>query len=84
MMGGNISHEFMLLTPVGEDSIVLCDSCDYRANMEAAENISDIARDAESAALEKVYTPNVHTIEDVCNFFGDKELLQSRCLSAEC
>lgn len=71
MMGGNISHEFMLLTPVGEDSIVLCDSCDYRANMEAAENISDIARDAESAALEKVYTPNVHTIEDVCNFFGD-------------
>lgn len=72
MMGGNISHEFMLLTPVGEDSIVLCDSCDYRANREAAENISDIARDAESAALEKVYTPNVHTIEDVCNFFGDE------------
>ncbi len=72
MMGGNISHEFMLLTPVGEDSIVLCDSCDYRANMEAAENISDIARDAESAALEKVYTPNVHTIEDVCNLFGDE------------
>ena len=72
MMGGNISHEFMLLTPVGEDSIVLFDSCDYRANMEAAENISDIARDAESAALEKVYTPNVHTIEDVCNFFGDE------------
>lgn len=72
MMGGNISHEFMLLTPVGEDSIVLCDSCDYRANMEAAENISDIARDAESAALEKVYTPNVHIIEDVCNFFGDE------------
>ena len=72
MMGGNISHEFMLLTPVGEDSIVLCDSCDYRANMEAAENISDIARDAESATLEKVYTPNVHTIEDVCNFFGDE------------
>ena len=72
MMGGSISHEFMLLTPVGEDSIVLCDSCDYRANMEAAENISDIARDAESAVLEKVYTPNVHTIEDVCNFFGDE------------
>ena len=72
MMGGNISHEFMLLTPVGEDSIVLCDSCDYRANMEAAENISDLARDAESAVLEKVYTPNVHTIEDVCNFFGDE------------
>lgn len=80
MMGGNISHEFMLLTPVGEDSIVLCDSCDYRANMEAAENISDIARDAESAALEKVYTPNVHTIEDVCNFFGDETKNSSKAV----
>lgn len=72
MMGGNISHEFMLLTPIGEDSIVLCDSCDYRANMEAAENISDIPRAAESAELEKVYTPNIHTIEDICEFFGDE------------
>ena len=72
MMGGNISHEFMLLTPIGEDSIVLCDSCDYRANMEAAENISDIAREAVSDALEKVYTPDIHTIEDICEFFGDK------------
>ncbi|MBQ2368578.1 MAG: proline--tRNA ligase, partial [Peptococcaceae bacterium] len=39
MMGGNISHEYMLLNEVGEDSIVLCSACDYRANMEAAENI---------------------------------------------
>ena len=38
MMGGNVSHEFMLLTPIGEDSIVICNECDYRANMEAAEN----------------------------------------------
>ena len=38
MMGGNLSHEYMLLTPVGEDSIVLCTECDYSANMEAAEN----------------------------------------------
>lgn len=53
MMGGSLSHEFMLLTPVGEDSIVLCNECDFRANMEAAENISDIARDAVSAELEK-------------------------------
>ena len=39
MMGGNISHEFMLLTPIGEDSIAICTECDYRANMEAAECI---------------------------------------------
>ncbi len=31
-VGGSLSHEFMLLTPVGEDSIVLCDECDFRAN----------------------------------------------------
>lgn len=37
MMGGNISHEFMLLTAIGEDSVVICKECDYRANMEAAE-----------------------------------------------
>ncbi|MCL2409508.1 MAG: His/Gly/Thr/Pro-type tRNA ligase C-terminal domain-containing protein [Oscillospiraceae bacterium] len=40
MMGGKVSHEFMLLTPVGEDSIVICGNCDYRANLEAA-GISD-------------------------------------------
>ena len=39
MMGGSVSHEFMLLTPIGEDSIVLCDDCGYKANMEAAESI---------------------------------------------
>lgn len=39
MMGGSISHEYMLLNEVGEDTIVLCSECDYRANMEAAENI---------------------------------------------
>ncbi len=39
MMGGSVSHEYMLLTPVGEDSIVLCGECDFRANMEAAECI---------------------------------------------
>lgn len=37
MMGGNLSHEFMLLTPAGEDSIVLCSSCGFRANKEAVE-----------------------------------------------
>ena len=35
MMGGKVSHEYMLLTPAGEDTIVLCHDCDYRANMEA-------------------------------------------------
>ena len=36
MMGGSVSHEFMLLTPIGEDSIAICKECGYRANVEAA------------------------------------------------
>lgn len=68
MMGGNLSHEFMLLTPVGEDSIALCSACNYRANMEAAPSIISNKKDSLSQPLTLVYTPNIHTIEDICNF----------------
>lgn len=68
MMGGNLSHEFMLLTPIGEDSIAICPECGYRANMEAAESIIEAQRDEVSNPLEKVYTPDIHTIEEVCEF----------------
>ena len=73
MMGGSISHEFMLLTDIGEDSIVICPECNYRANMEAAENIIDYSRTAPSENLKKVYTPNIHTIEEVCAFLNCEE-----------
>lgn len=67
MMGGKVSHEYMLLTPAGEDTIVLCHDCDYRANMEAAPCIAH-GEAGETAALEKVATPGVKTIEDLCEF----------------
>ena len=70
MMGGSVSHEFMLLTPIGEDSIAICNECDYRANMEAADNICDIERDAVSNELTMVHTPNTETIEEVCDFLN--------------
>ncbi len=70
MMGGSVSHEFMLLTDIGEDSIVICSECNYRANMEAAENITHYIRTEESLPLTKVHTPNAHTIEEVCAFLG--------------
>lgn len=68
MMGGNVSHEYMLLTPVGEDSIVICNECDYRANMEAAENkvVNNDSKPIEE--LQCVETPNCKTIEAVCDF----------------
>lgn len=68
MMGGNLSHEFMLLTPIGEDSIAICSACDYRANMEAAECIIHNKRNEVSGALTLVHTPNIHTIEEVSAF----------------
>lgn len=68
MMGGNISHEFMLLTDIGEDSIAICSECDYRANMEAAANIIEYTRTAPSEALTLAHTPNQQTIEEVCAF----------------
>lgn len=68
MMGGSVSHEFMLLTPIGEDSIAICKECGFRANMEAAESIIENVRDPESQPLTEVYTPNIHTIEEICEF----------------
>ena len=64
MMGGSIAHEFMLLTEVGEDSIVLCNDCDYRANMEVAEGVID-SPTSEIKPLELVYTGEDKTIEEV-------------------
>ena len=68
MMGGSISHEYMLLNDVGEDSIVLCTECDYRSNMEAAENIVENAVSGQPEELRCVETPDCKTIDDVCRF----------------
>jgi len=67
MMGGKVSHEYMLLTAVGEDTIVLCKDCDYRANMEAAPCIVENEA-GEIGELTKVETPNVKTIEELAAF----------------
>lgn len=70
MMGGSISHEYMLLTAIGEDSIAICSDCGYSANMEAAESIIENTRDEVSEELTKVATPEMHTIEQVCDFLN--------------
>lgn len=77
MMGGSISHEYMLLSPIGEDSIAVCSECDYRANMEAAESIIENKIEGTSNELELVYTPDIHTIEDICEFL--KTPLEESC-----
>lgn len=69
MMGGSIAHEFMLLSEVGEDSIVLCNDCDYRANMEVAESVLDTPK-VEVQPLQIVETGQDKTIEEVCSRLG--------------
>lgn len=69
MMGGSISHEFMLLSEIGEDTLAICPECGYKANMEAADCF--VKNEAgETAELTKVHTPNAKTIEEVVNFLG--------------
>ena len=70
MMGGSVSHEFMLLTPIGEDSIAICPECGYRANLEAAESIVNNEKDPVSQPLTAVPTPGVSSIEDLCEFLN--------------
>ena len=55
MMGGSVAHEFMLITPDGEDSIVFCNDCDYRANMEVAVSVID-RPEAEDEPMREIYT----------------------------
>ena len=65
MMGGSVAHEFMLITPDGEDSIVFCNDCDYRANMEVAVSVID-RPEAEDEPMREIYTAEDKTIEEVC------------------
>lgn len=69
MMGGKVAHEFMLLTDIGEDTIVVCDTCDYQSNMEVAVSKLD-KNNVEESALEEVHTPDVKDIESVAGFVG--------------
>ena len=69
-MGGTLSEEFQAITDIGEDTIVLCDKCDFSSNLEIAETISNIKDTEEEKKLEMVHTPHQETIEDVCNFLN--------------
>lgn len=67
-IGGNGSHEFMVLADSGEAEIVYCSECEYAADIEKAELHVIEAADEEAQAMEKVLTPNCKTIEDVCAY----------------
>jgi len=73
-IGGNFSHEFMVLAPTGEDVIMSCNRCEYAANLEFAE-IGDgeerertMEGDKEEKTVQEVHTPGLKTVEQVASF----------------
>nr|C6E496.1 RecName: Full=Proline--tRNA ligase; AltName: Full=Prolyl-tRNA synthetase; Short=ProRS [Geobacter sp. M21] len=70
-IGGNYSHEFMVLADSGEDAIVSCSACEYAANMEKAETRKgEGIEHADPRPMEHVSTPGQKSIEDVAAFLG--------------
>ena len=70
-IGGNWSHEFMVLADSGEDAIVSCNSCDYAANVEKAEaRLIAVSEHCDPRPLEKIHTPGQKTIDEVSAFLG--------------
>ena len=70
-MGGKVSHEFTAMSEVGEGLIAYCDQCDYAATDEKAEVVYKIEDDnSEMLEMEKIYTPNVKTIEELNEFLS--------------
>ncbi|GAA4199283.1 proline--tRNA ligase [Actinocatenispora rupis] len=70
MMGGHLAHEFMYLTPIGEDTLLLCDACGYAANREAAAFRKPAAPAGTSGGPVEVATPDATTIEALTAALG--------------
>ena len=69
-IGGSFSHEFMVLADTGEDTIVVCDSCNFASNLEKAQVVSDpVVEPSPCPDYELVKTPNKHTVDEVADFF---------------
>lgn len=79
MMGGHGAHEFMYLTPIGEDTLLLCDSCDYSANRQIARFMKQIPEAEDTLPMEKVATPECKTIEELARYL---EVPKSRTAKA--
>ena len=70
IIGGTEAHEFMLIADAGEDRIISCNSCDYRANADVAVMQKPQVDNGEPELIEEIETPNQTTIEDVAAYLG--------------
>ncbi|NLH63058.1 MAG: proline--tRNA ligase [Erysipelotrichaceae bacterium] len=70
VMGGLLSEEFQAVTPLGEDTLVLCENCDFASNIEVAPCVPEKPdHDEAPEELTLAETPNSRTIEEVAGFF---------------
>ena len=73
VMGGSLSEEFQAVCDIGEDTLVLCDSCGYSTNIEICECVhKNVPVTLEYLEKELLHTPNTKTIEDLENKFNIK------------
>jgi len=79
-IGGEGSREFMVLADSGEDTIIVCDSCNYSANIEAGTRKPRVIEDERPKAdFDKFKTENIKTIDEVSEFF---RVSKSYCVKA--
>lgn len=67
MMGGKISHEYMYLSPLGEDTIISCPECGYTENRQVAKFKKTEYKEKE-LPKKKIATPDSSTIEELCAY----------------
>ena len=70
MMGGREAHEFMYLTPIGEDTVVLCDGCGYAQNRQVATAARPPVAEEDPLPIERVETPDADTIDRLTQVLG--------------
>ena len=72
-IGGKDSHEFLLPTDTGEDTVITCTRCGYAANAEKAEGVYPSQATPDPLPLEEVSTPGIKTIAGLAKFLGVPE-----------
>lgn len=69
VMGGLLSEEFQAISPIGEDTLVLCDQCDYSSNLEISTHVYE-DNDEDEKEIQLVETPHKKSIEEVAEFLN--------------
>lgn len=80
LIGGDVSHEFMVPAEVGEDHIARCEACSYAANLDLAAYRRAEPPHGEDLAMQKVHTPQKRTIGEVSAFLGLEPERMIKCL----